>query len=102
MYVVHVYVQVKDDFIDEFKNLTIENAKNSILEPGIARFDVIQQQDDPSKFVLNEVYHSVEDTAKHKLTGHYKEWRDGVADMMKEPRSSIKYFNVYPENKGWE
>lgn len=102
MYVVHVYVQVKENFIDEFKSLTVENAKNSLLEPGIVRFDVVQQQDDPASFVLVEVYRTVEDTAAHKLTTHYQKWRDGVAGMMKEPRTSMKYYNVFPEDEGWE
>lgn len=102
MYIVHVFVNVKKEFVDEFKTLTTENSKNSIQEPGIVRFDVIQQQDDPTKFVLIEVYRTFEDTGKHKETTHYKKWRDGVAEMMETPRSAIKYFNTYPEDKAWE
>lgn len=102
MYIVHVNVHVKKDYIEMFKILTTENAKDSILEPGIVRFDIVQQQDAPSKFVLIEVYRSFEDTAKHKLTDHYLRWRDAVANMMKEPRTSTKYFNVFPEDEGWE
>ncbi len=102
MYIVHVFVHVKKEYVDEFKVLTTENAKNSIREPGIVRFDVIQQQDDQTKFVLIEVYRTFEDTGKHKETGHYQKWRDGVADMMETPRSNIKYFNIYPEDAEWE
>ncbi len=102
MYIVHVNVHVKENFVEEFKILTIENAKDSILEPGIVRFDVIQQHDDQTKFVLVEVYKSFEDTAKHKLTDHYMRWRDAVSNMMEEPRTGIKYYNVFPEDEGWE
>jgi quinol monooxygenase YgiN len=102
MYIVHVYVHVKKTLVEDFKILTKENAKDSLLEPGIVRFDIVQQQDDPTKFVLIEVYKSFEDTAKHKLTEHYMRWRDAVAYMMKNPRTSIKYFNVFPEDEGWE
>lgn len=81
---------------------TAENARNSLLEPGIARFDVVQQQDDPTRFVLVEVYRTAEDPAKHKETSHYLKWRDTVADMMAEPRYGIRYCNVFPEDAGWE
>ena len=70
-------------------------------EPGVARFDVIQRQDDASRFVLVEVYRTSEDPAKHKETEHYKRWRDTVAEMMAEPRSSVKYTNLFPDDKGW-
>ena len=99
MFIAHVFVHVKEDRVEDFKKASIENATNSIQEPGIARFDVIQQQDDPTRFVLVEVYRTAEDPAKHKETDHYKKWRDTVADMMAEPRSSIKFSNVYPEDK---
>lgn len=102
MFIVHVFVHVKEEFVEEFKAVTIENAKNSIQEPGIARFDIIQQQDDPTKFVLLEVYRSYEDPARHKVTEHYLRWRDTVADMMAGPRTSIKYHNVFPEDEGWD
>lgn len=101
MLVVHVFVHVKSDHVDAFKQATIENASNSINEPGIARFDVIQQKDDPTRFVLVEVYRTTDDPARHKETAHYQKWRDTVAEMMAEPRSSIKYENVYPDDKGW-
>jgi quinol monooxygenase YgiN len=102
MFIVHVFVHAKEDTIDAFKEATLENAKNSIKEPGIARFDVVQQQDDPSRFVLVEVYRTADDPAKHKETDHYKKWRDTVADMMAEPRSSLKFFDVYPNEEGWD
>ncbi len=101
MFVVVVNIHVKDDCIEAFKAATIENASNSIKEPGIARFDVIQQVDEPSRFVLIEVYRTADDPAKHKETGHYKKWRDTVEDMMAEKRFSIKYNSVFPEDVSW-
>ncbi len=102
MLIVHVFVHVKTDRVEAFRKATLENARNSIQEPGIARFDIIQQQDDPTCFVLVEVYRTPEDPARHKETAHYQKWRDTVADMMAEPRTSIKYTNVYPDEKGWD
>jgi len=102
MFIVHVFVHVEKDYIEDFKQTTIENARQSLLEPGITRFDVIQQQDDPSRFVLVEVYRTYEYPAKHKETEHYQRWRDEVAHMMAEPRTSVKYFNVFPVDEGWE
>jgi quinol monooxygenase YgiN len=101
MFIVHVFVHVKPDQVEAFKAATLENARNSVQEPGIGRFDVIQQQDDPTRFVLVEVYRTPDDPAKHKETAHYATWRDTVADMMAEPRSAIKYNNVYPDDAGW-
>jgi autoinducer 2-degrading protein len=101
MLVVHVHVHVKEDMIEEFKKISIENAENSLGEPGVARFDVIQQNDDKSKFVLCEVYRTPEDPAKHKETEHYKKWRDAVENMMAEPRFSVKFANLFPEDSGW-
>jgi autoinducer 2-degrading protein len=102
MLIVHVFVYVKADKIDAFKIATIENAKNSMKEPGIARFDCLQQVNDPCRFVLVEAYKTPDDPAKHKETAHYKKWRDAVEDMMAEPRSSIKYSNFFPDDKGWK
>ncbi|MDY0040891.1 MAG: putative quinol monooxygenase [Desulforhabdus sp.] len=102
MFIVHVFVHVKPDQAENFKAATKVNAQESIKEPGIARFDFIQQQDDPTRFVLVEVYRTAEDPAFHKETPHYKAWRDTVADMMAEPRTSIKYLNVFPSEKGWD
>jgi quinol monooxygenase YgiN len=97
MLIVHVHVRVKADCIDAFKEATIENARQSLKEPGIARFDVVQQNDDPTRFVLVEVYRSVEATAAHKATTHYAAWRDRMESLMAEPRSSVKYSNVFPD-----
>ena len=102
MFIVHVFVHVKQDQIEAFKEASMENAKNSIQEPGIARFDLIQQQDNPAHFILVEVYRTHKDPAKHKDTPHYQKWRDTVSDMMAEPRSSIKYHNIYPDEKSWD
>jgi autoinducer 2-degrading protein len=102
MFIVHVFVHVKAEQVEAFRQASLENAHKSVQEPGIARFDVIQQQDDPTRFVLVEVYRTAEDPAKHKETDHYKKWRDAVADMMAEPRSSIKYTNIFPDEKGWD
>jgi quinol monooxygenase YgiN len=101
MFIVHVYVHVKPDQIDPFKAATIENARHSIREPGIARFDVLQQTDDPTRFVLVEVYRTPDDPARHKQTTHYGIWRDAVEPMMAEPRTSIKYANLFPDEHGW-
>jgi len=101
MFIVHVFVHVKDDQIDAFTAATLENARNSVQEPGVGRFDVIQQQDDPSRFVLVEVYRTPDDPGRHKETAHYQKWRDTVAEMMAEPRSSIKYTNIFPDENGW-
>jgi autoinducer 2-degrading protein len=101
MFVVHVHVHVKPEFVDAFKEATVENARNSVQEPGIARFDVIQQLDDPTRFTLVEVYRTPDDPAEHKKTPHYQAWRDTVAEMMAEPRSSVKYGNVFPDDEGW-
>ncbi|MFN8380698.1 MAG: antibiotic biosynthesis monooxygenase [Anaerolineales bacterium] len=101
MYIVHVHVHVKPEFVEAFKQATIENASNSVQEAGIARFDVIQQSDDATRFVLVEVYKNVEASAAHKETAHYAKWRDTVAEMMAEPRQGIKYTNISPEDSGW-
>lgn len=102
MFIVHVFVHVKADHIEAFKQATLENAKNSVQEPGIARFDFVQQKDDPARFVLVEVYRDDQAPAKHKETAHYAKWRDTVEDMMAEPRSSIKFDNAFPDEQGWD
>ena len=102
MFIVHVFVQVKRDRVDEFVKASLENARNSVQEQGIARFDVIQQQDDETRFVLVEVYRTPDDAVKHKETAHYGKWRDTVADMMAEPRKGIKYDNLFPDDSGWD
>ena len=95
MLIVHVHVHVKAESIEAFKEITLENARASVKEPGIARFDVVQQADDATRFVLVEVYRTADATAKHKETAHYAKWRDTVAPMMAEPRSSVKYGEVF-------
>ena len=101
MLIVHVHVRVKPEFIDAFKEASLENAHQSAQEPGIARFDVMQQADEPARFLLVEVYRSHEATTHHKETWHYATWRDKVAPMMAEPRTSVKYSNVFPADEGW-
>jgi len=102
MFIVHVFVYVKQEHIEAFKHATLENARNSILEPGVARFDVVQYQDDPARFILIEAYRTPDDPAKHKETEHYKNWRDTVEVMMAEPRTSIKLINMFPDENGWD
>jgi quinol monooxygenase YgiN len=102
MLVVHVQVHVKPDAVEAFKAASLANAEQSVQEPGIARFDVIQQEDDPTRFVLVEVYRTTADPARHKETAHYVRWRDTVADMMAEPRRAVKYTNVFPGEAGWD
>jgi (4S)-4-hydroxy-5-phosphonooxypentane-2,3-dione isomerase len=101
MLIIQVHVHVKSEAIEAFKKATIENARASLQEPGIARFDVLQQADDPARFVLVEVYRTAEDPAKHKETAHYQAWRDAVAAWMAEPRHSVKWNNLFPEDAGW-
>ncbi len=101
MLIVHVHVQVKPEYIEAFKETSIANAKASVKEPGIARFDVVQQQDDPCRFVLVEAYRTLEAPAAHKETKHYQAWRDAVAPMMAEPRASTKLVNLFPADEGW-
>lgn len=101
MYIVHVHVNVKPEYVAAFREASIDNARNSILEAGVARFDVIQQLDEPTRFILIEVYRTTEDPAKHKETAHYAKWRDTVAEMMAEPRRAVKFNNVYPDEEGW-
>lgn len=101
MLIVHVHVEVKPEFAEAFLEATVENARNSVREPGIARFDVIRQADGASRFVLVEVYRTAEATVRHKETAHYQAWRDKVAPMMAAPRTSVKYANVFPGDEGW-
>lgn len=101
MFIVHVHVRVKPECVDAFREASVENASHSVREPGVARFDVIQQMDDATRFILVEVYRSTEAAAAHKETDHYKKWRDTVAEMMAEPRTSVKYRNCFPPESGW-
>jgi autoinducer 2-degrading protein len=101
MFIVHVNIRVKPEFLEPFKQATLANARASMQEPGVARFDVVQQSDDPTRFVLVEVYRDLQANAAHKETSHYAIWRDTVAPMMAEPRSSMKFANVFPGDEGW-
>ena len=101
MLVVHVHVQVKPECIDDFKAATLNNAQASVREPGIARFDVAQQTDDPTRFVLIEAYRDSAAPDLHKVTAHYLIWRDTVATMMAAPRSSVRFTNVFPADADW-
>lgn len=99
--VVHVQVRVRPESVGAFREATLANARESVKEPGVARFDVIQDADDPVRFVLVEVYRSPQAPAAHKETAHYLAWRDTVAPMMAEPRTSRKFANLFPDDAGW-
>lgn len=101
MLVVHVDVRVKPGCVEAFVAATLENARESRREPGVARFDVCRREDDPNRFVLVEVYRDAGAPARHKATAHYARWRDAVAPMMAEPRASLKYTAVFPDEAGW-
>lgn len=102
MLIIHVHVRVKPEAVEAFKALTLKNAHASVREPGVARFDVVQEESDPSRFLLVEVYRNEAAPAEHKQTPHYAEWRDGVTEMMAEPRTSVRYKNVFPGESGWD
>lgn len=101
MLIVHVHVHVRSECVQEFREATIENARHSIQEPGIARFDVVQRTDDPTRFVLVEAYYDEAASKAHKETSHYAKWRDAVAPMMAETRTSVKFTNLFPDSKDW-
>ena len=101
MLIVHVHVHVKPEFVEPFQQATVQNAAASVKEPGIARFDVVRQTDDPTRFVLIEVYRDQAATAAHKETAQYKKWAAAVAEMMAEPRSRTTYANAFPPDQGW-
>ena len=100
MIIVHVAIHVKPDAVDAFVAATLENARNSVAEPGVLRFDVVQQDDDPTQFVLVEIYRTEADTASHKETAHYARWRDTVTSMMAEPRRGVRYHGLFPAAAG--
>jgi quinol monooxygenase YgiN len=101
MHIVHVFVRVLPGTEDAFISATLENARNSVQEPGVARFDFVREKDDPTRFVLIEVYRSPEAAASHKETAHYKAWRDAVAGMMAEPRKGVVFSNLFPDDTEW-
>lgn len=102
MYIVHVSIKVKEETIEAFKDATIQNAKNSLKEEGVARFDVLQQQDDPTSFLLTEVYQTKDDQANHRLTDHFKKWKMDVAELIAEPYTIVTFDNIFPDQSGWE
>jgi len=101
MLVVHVQVHVKPEYVEAFKQATMANARASVQEPGIAGFDVVQSEEDPTRFVLVEAYRNSEAPGAHKQTAHYAAWREAVAPMMAEPRSSVKFRNLFPDDQNW-
>jgi autoinducer 2-degrading protein len=101
MLVVHVQIHVKPDCVEAFKQATRLNSRLSLLELGVLHFDVLQQQDDPTRFALVEIYRDAEAAAAHKETAHYPVWRDAVAPMMAEPRSSVKFSKIFPDDPNW-
>jgi quinol monooxygenase YgiN len=101
MLIIQVHIHVKPEYLEEFKQATLVNASNSVQEPGIARFDVIQQEDDPTRFVLVEVYRDLEATVKHKETAHYLAWAEKATDWFVEPRTRARYISLFPADQGW-
>jgi autoinducer 2-degrading protein len=102
MLIVHVFVHVRPESVDAFVEATLANARASVDEPGIVRFDLIQRDDDPARFLLMEIYRSPDALAAHKATAHYATWRDAVEPMMAEPRRSVRYGARWPEEARWE
>ena len=102
MLIVHVFVNVKSASVDAFVAATLANPRNSEQEPGVIRFDVLQQDDDPTRCLVIEIYRTAADPVKHKETAHYGIWRDTVESMMAEPRRSVKYHALFPAEGGWD
>ena len=102
MHILLVHIHVKSEFRAPFIQATLNNAKNSVLEPGVIRFDMLQQAEDPDRFTLVEVYKTPEDHSRHRETQHYLTWRDTVTDWMADQRIGIKYTNVFPDDSGWK
>lgn len=101
MVILHVFCSVKPEMVEAFMEATVKNAAGSIKEPGVLRFDLLKQQDDPAKFVISEVYKSAEAIAAHKETAHYAEWVRYAEPMLSGPRSKMAYNNIFPEDKNW-
>jgi autoinducer 2-degrading protein len=102
MIIALVHIHVKPEMLDAFREITLENVRNSLLEPGVIRFDFIRQESDPTRFVLIEVFRSSEAQAAHRETAHYKTWRERAEPMMAEPRTGIRYTPVFPAPEAWE
>ena len=101
MHIVVVEIHVKPEKVEDFMSASLLNGQNSVREPGIDRFDILQQKADPTRFILYEVYQSPADADLHKLTDHYLKWKEMVADMMAEPRHGMPYVNLFPEDSDW-
>jgi autoinducer 2-degrading protein len=101
MHVLMVHIHVKPEFIEPFKEASLANARGSIQESGVLRFDVLQQVDDPTRFSLYEVYRAPEDHAKHRETAHYLTWKDTVTEMMADARQGIRFTNLFPDDQNW-
>jgi|SRR6185437_10086824 len=101
MHILHVQVHIKPEFVDAFRDATIENARHSRQEPGCARFDLIQQIDDSTRFVLVEIYRDASSHAAHRDTAHYKSWAEKAADMFAEPRTRAIYRNIDPGDEAY-
>lgn len=101
MLIIHVHLRVKPEFVEQFREATLLNAQSSVQEPGIARFDVAQDNADPTQFVLVEAYRVAGAREQHRATAHYQLWRDTVEPMMAEPRSGTQYTNVFPADEAW-
>lgn len=98
MHTVLVFVEVKPGYVDKFIHETRLNASNSIKEPGIVHFDVLQDPENLHRFLLIEVYRNQDAPAKHKVTDHYQRWRTQVEDLMAAPRTKKIYNNIFPNN----
>jgi autoinducer 2-degrading protein len=96
MLTVLVHAHVKPECAEAFRAACRENASHSVREPGIARFDFLQEEADPTRFLLIEAYREPAAAAAHKETGHYRRWKEEVAGMMAEPRSSVRYDWIQP------
>src|ERR1700687_5592784 len=102
MLILHVMIHVKPEQLEAFKAATLDNARNSVREPGIARFDFVQQVDDPTRFMLVEVFRDAEAPARHRETAHFQAWLAAVGDLLVEPRTRQQYTNLFPDDAGWD
>jgi quinol monooxygenase YgiN len=100
-HILFVQIRVLPETVDAFREATLANARASVKEPGVLRFDVVQDEDDPTRFAIFEVYRNPEGHAEHRKTAHYLAWRDAVAPMMAEPRAARTFTNVHPDDLGW-
>jgi autoinducer 2-degrading protein len=96
MLVVIVHCHVKPEYVEAFADACRTNHAGSVQEPGVRRFDVLQERDDPTRFVLYEWYADDADAVAHKDTAHYATWRDATAHMFQEPRHGVRYDGLEP------